>query len=64
MGTAFLVIEVSVNGRDNWHPIHSDEVPDWVKDEDNRGRIVAGASCMKADEGEKGSLWYRARPGG
>ncbi len=62
--TAFLVIEASINGRDLWHPVHADELPDWVRDPDNMGRMVAGDMCMKADEGEAGSLWYRARLGG
>lgn len=57
---ARLVIFVSVNGRDNWHPVKADEVPEWVKDPDNMGRLVAGEACMKCDEGDAGSLWYRA----
>jgi len=64
MKQARVVIEASVNGRDedSWHPVHEKEVPEWVKDPDNMARMVLrGEQCMKCDEGDKGSLWYRAR---
>lgn len=55
-----LIVFASVNGDDPWHPVTADEVPEWVKHPDTMGRMVAGEMCCKADEGEKGSLWYRA----
>lgn len=57
-----LVILRSTNGRDGWQPCKPEEVPDWVKTPENMGQLVRGLSCMKADEGEKGSDWYCARP--
>lgn len=57
---AMLVIYKSPNGRDNWSVVPPAEVPEWVKDRDVMGRLVSGEACMKADEGEKGSDWFRA----
>lgn len=57
---AQLVIFASKNGRDDWFPMKHSEVPEWVKNEDNMGRLVNGQMCMKCDEGPAGSLWYRA----
>ena len=57
---AQLVILASKNGRDDWFPVEHSEVPEWVKDPDNMGRLVNGEACMKCDEGPTGSLWYRA----
>lgn len=55
-----LVILASGNGRDGWSPVKPEDVPEWVKAPDNMGRLVKGETCMKCDEGEKGSLWYVA----
>lgn len=55
-----LIVYASVNGSDPWHPLTDKEVPEWVKQPDTLGRMVAGEMCFKADEGDKGSLWYRA----
>ena len=54
-----LVILQSKNGRDGWEPVKPDDVPWWVKDPVNMGRMVKGETCMKCDEGPKGSPWYR-----
>ena len=55
-----LVIFASVNGRDNWIPVHENDVPAWVKDPHTMGRLVAGEQCMNCREGRDGSLWYCA----
>lgn len=57
---ARLVIYASDNGRDDWRPIKPEDVPDWVADPDNLGRLVAGEMCMRADDGPAGSPWFRA----
>lgn len=55
-----LVILRSEDGRDNWQSVLPADVPEWVKAPENIARLVAGDMCMKADEGEKGSDWFRA----
>lgn len=60
MNQALLVIYASENGRDGWQPVKADDLPEWVRAPETIGRLVAGEMCMKADEGDKGSLWYRA----
>lgn len=60
MKQANLIIFASDNGRDGWQPVAPESVPEWVKSPDNIGRMISGEACMKADEGEKGSAWYRA----
>lgn len=57
-----LVILRSETGRGPWEMVKPEDVPAWVKDPENMGRLVRGLSCMKADEGDKGSDWYCARP--
>lgn len=57
---AILVILASVNGRDGWHPIRQPECPAWLLEPNVMGALVAGEMCMKCDEGESGSVWYRA----
>lgn len=57
-----LVILESRNGRDGWMPVKPEDVPAWVKDPLNVDRLVKGESCMKCDEGPKGSNWYRGMP--
>lgn len=54
-----LVILASKNGRDGWAPVLPADVPEWVKDPLNVDRLVKGETCMKCDEGPKGSPWYR-----
>lgn len=60
LAQGLLVILKSDNGRDGWTPVMPEDVPEWVKAPDNMARLVAGEMCMKPDEGEKGSAWYRA----
>ena len=60
MNTANLIIYASVNGRDTWHPLLPDEVPEWLKEPDTMGYLVAGEMAFKPSEGDSGSLWYRA----
>ena len=60
MNQARLVIYRSQNGRDNWQPIASSDVPEFVKDPVTMGRLVAGQQCMDAGERPRGSMWYRA----
>lgn len=60
MKTAEVVIYRSENGRDGWTPILPADVPAWVTHPDNMARMLDGEECMKADEGEDGSDWYRA----
>ena len=59
MKTINLVILASPTGRDGWKPVPVAEVPAWVKHPDTIAKMVAGEMCMKADEGDKGSDWYR-----
>lgn len=60
MTEANLIIYCSINGRDVWAPVLPAEVPEWVKDPDIMGRLVAGEMCSDVAEGVTGSLWYRA----
>lgn len=60
MSQANLIIFESPNGRDNWKPLPPDQVPEWVKNPDILGQLVAGEICMDAAIGDKGSPWYRA----
>lgn len=60
MKRAKLIILASDNGRDNWAMVPPFEVPEWVKTPENIGKMMRGVDCMKADEGDKGSKWYRA----
>ena len=55
-----LVIYRSVNGRDNWEPVAADSLPEFVRNPDVMGRLVAGGQCMDAGEKPRGSAWYRA----
>jgi hypothetical protein len=57
---ANLVILTSVTGRDGWHPLKFEEVPDWVKTPDNIARLRAGFACMDPTQPNDGSNWYRA----
>lgn len=57
-----LVILSSDTGRGPWTPVNPEDVPAWVKDPANIARLVDGEECMKADEGDQGSQWYRAIP--
>lgn len=55
-----FVFYASENGRDGWVIVPHAEVPAWVKAPDVLGQLVNGFVAMKADEGEQGSLHYRA----
>lgn len=55
-----IAIMRSENGRDGWVPVPPAEVPDWLKEPDVMGNLVAGNMACKNDEGDKGSAWYRA----
>lgn len=44
----------------NWAPVLPEDVPEWVKEPETLGRMMLGEMCMKRDEGDRGSLWYRA----
>lgn len=55
-----IIIFTSVNGREPWHPVKPEEVPEWVKHPDNMAKMLSGEECMKCDEGVAGSAWYRA----
>jgi len=61
LAQAELVILASADGRGAWSPVLPAAVPDWIKEPDTLARLVAGECAMKADEGESGSLWYRAQ---
>lgn len=60
MTEATLIIIASENGRDPWTLVLPEDVPAWVKAPDNIAKMLRGHECMKADEGDKGSKWYRA----
>lgn len=57
MTQGVLIIYASPNGRDEWQPVLPADVPEFVKDPDTLGRLVAGEMCCDA---ETQSLWYRA----
>ena len=57
---ALFVFYASENGRDGWTLVKPDDLPTWVKDPDVLGNLVNGMVAFKCDEGEKGSLHYRA----
>jgi len=61
LAQANLVILASADGRGEWSPVLPESVPDWLKEPDTMARLVEGECAMKADEGESGSLWYRAQ---
>jgi len=42
MPDARLVILRSANGEDDWTPVKPEDVPDWLRDPDVMGRLVAG----------------------
>lgn len=44
----------------DWKPVKMEELPAWVIDPDNLGLMATGMMCMKCDEGDAGSLYYRA----
>lgn len=56
----YLMIYRSPTGRDNWQPVLPDDVPEWVKDQDILGRLVAGEIACDPTEGNSGRDWYRA----
>lgn len=55
--TENLIVYVSANGRDQWHPVKPEEVPAWVKAPEVMARLVSGEECMDC---ETASSWYRA----
>ena len=57
---AMLIVSVSKDGENDWHPLRWDEVPEWVKHPDNMARLVDGEMCQakKLVDGE--SSWYKA----
>lgn len=57
---ALVVVYESDNGRDDWRPIKPDKVPEFVKDPDTMGRLLAGEECMDVSAGDRGGAWYRA----
>lgn len=57
---ATLIVFCSANGRDGWHPIKPEEVPDWVKNPEVMARLASGEECMDCGQGDVGSCWYRA----
>lgn len=62
MSQIALIIYTSENGRDGWRVCLPADVPDWVKTPATIARLIDGEECMKADEGDAGSSWYRAVP--
>lgn len=55
MKAATLVIWHSRTGKRKWNPVLPAEVPEWVKDKDVLGRLVAGEKAYM-----KGYGWFRA----
>lgn len=55
---AKLVVEVSITGDPPWHPVKSEEVPDWLKDPDVMGYLVEGGVAHVPD---LNTPYYRAR---
>lgn len=54
-----LVIFTSSNGRDPWVPLFQHQVPEWVKEPDVMGRLVAGEMCMDP-RSSSATDWFRA----
>lgn len=63
MTEAHIVILKSEDGRAHWHPVTPDQVPEFLKDPDVMGRLVAGEMAQESNglllpDGAK--PWYRA----
>ena len=56
MRTGRLVIWQSKDGENEWSPVPNTMVPDWMRDKDVLGSLVANPGEM-AQRGD--SLWYR-----
>ena len=57
---AYMIVFVSKDGENDWHPLRWDEVPEWVKHPDNMARLVDGDMCQDPTLGAEGSSWYKA----
>ena len=64
MAEAMVVVMRSANGEDGWEPVKPEDVPDWVKEPDCMGRLVAGDMAQGPAEGllvpDEVRAWYRA----
>lgn len=57
MSTVNVAFMASPTGRDPWHPVKAEEVPDWVKHPDIIRRLLDGEEVQDV---KKISSWYRA----
>lgn len=60
MPEALIIVYASENGRDGWAPVMPADIPEFVKDPDCMGKLLAGYQVMDPSMGETGSRWYRA----
>lgn len=56
---ALLVIYASPDGRTDWQPVLPADVPDWCKDPDTVGKMIAGQACQSPNSASR-TIWYRA----
>ena len=56
---AMLIIYASPDGNAGWTPVLPADVPDWVKDPDTLGKMIAGNACQNPNSASR-STWYRA----
>ena len=52
-----LIIYVSPSYKGPWDPLKPEDVPEWIKDQDILGELVAGQMCS---DPKKDGKWYRA----
>lgn len=57
---ANLIVFRSPNGRDGWIAVKPDQVPVWLKTDENIAQMMAGNMCCDCGEGDKGSDWFAA----
>ena len=50
-----IIVLASESGVDNWKAVPPESIPEWIKDPQTMGYLVAG-DMAQADNGE----WYRA----
>ena len=55
MKLARLVVLESESGEAPWHPVPPTDVPEWVKDPEVVGSLIAGEMAQCGDSG-----WFRA----
>ncbi len=60
MNLAMLIIYASPDGNTGWIPVLPADVPDWVKDPDILGKMIAGQMCQNPNSVSR-TTWYQAK---